>query len=83
MPDQTPRAKRRRTNNAGIMKIGEREIPVYLRDASETGVRVRVTTAVDIPDTVTLICRMEKIETTCRIIWRRGNDLGLRFEPGT
>lgn len=72
--------KRRRTNNAGLLKIGGKEFPVLLRDASQTGARVRLVTPCEIPDGVLLVVPMEKINSTCAVVWRRGNDLGLRFE---
>ena len=73
-------AKRRRTNNAGVLKIGSKEFPVLLRDASKTGARVRLTMPCDVPEHVTLVSAMEKISSACIVVWRRGNDLGLRFE---
>lgn len=73
-------AKRRRTNNAGLLKTGDREYPILLRDASKTGVRVRLVVPCDIPDRVTLVAQLEKIDSPCLVVWRRGNDLGLKFE---
>lgn len=77
---ETRIAKRRRTNNAGHLKTGDKEYPVFLRDASKTGARVRLMTAGDVPDRVTLVSQMEKINAPCVVVWRRGNDLGLKFE---
>lgn len=73
-------AKRRRTNRAGIIKTNGRELPVLLRDASATGARVRLVTPCDVPERVLLVAPMEKIDAACSVVWRRGNDLGLRFE---
>lgn len=73
-------AKRRRTNNAGIIKADDKEFPVLLRDASQTGARVRLVKPCGLPDHITLVSAMEKIDRPCVVVWRRGNDIGLRFE---
>lgn len=77
-------AKRRKTNNAGIIKVGDKEVPVLLRDASQTGARVRLVKSCELPDQITLVSAIEKIDMRCVVVWRRGNDIGLRFEtPAT
>lgn len=73
-------AKRRPTNKAGLIKADGKELPILLRDASATGARVRLVTPTDVPERFTLVAPMEKINATCTVVWRRGNDLGLRFE---
>ncbi len=73
-------ARRRRTNNFGIIKANDKELPVLLRDASETGARVRLVTPCEVPDELILVSPMEKIDARCVVVWRRGNDIGLRFE---
>lgn len=77
---ETRIARRRRTNNAGIIRTGEKEFPVLLRDASQTGARVRLVTPCELPDHITLVSSMEKINAECVVVWRRGNDIGLRFD---
>lgn len=73
-------AKRRRTNNAGIIRSGEKEFPVLLRDASATGARVRLVKPCELPEHVTFVSSLEKIDRPCVVVWRRGNDIGLKFE---
>jgi hypothetical protein len=77
---ETRVAKRRRTNNAGIIQVGNKEHPVLLRDTSTTGARVRLVNAVELPDRVQFVVAMEKINVPCVVVWRRGNDIGLKFE---
>lgn len=77
---ETRIAKRRKTNNAGIIKVGAKEVPVLLRDASQTGARVRLVKSCELPDQITLVSAIEKIDRPCVVVWRRGNDIGLRFE---
>ncbi len=78
--NETRAERRRRTNNFGIIKANDKELPVLLRDASSTGARVRLVTPCEVPGELTLVSAMEKIHRRCVVIWRRGNDLGLRFE---
>lgn len=81
MATQHPRApKRRQTNKVGVLKINDKEVTVLMRDASATGARVRLVTSSDVPQHVRLVSAMEKIDVACSVVWRRGNDLGLRFE---
>lgn len=77
---ETRQAKRRRTNNAGVIKVDDKEYPILLRDASQTGARVRLVKSCDLPDHVTLVSSMEKIDRPCVVVWRRGNDIGVRFD---
>jgi hypothetical protein len=81
MKQETRIAKRRRTNNFGILKTDGKDHAVLLRDASATGARVRLVTGGELPERLTLVAPMEKINAACVIVWRRGNDLGLKFEP--
>ena len=83
MKRETRIAKRHRTNNFGILKAGGKDHAVLLRDASATGARVRLVTPGDIPERLTLVAPMEKINAACVVVWRRGNDVGLRFEPSS
>jgi hypothetical protein len=81
MKQETRIAKRHRTNNFGVLKTDGKDLAVLLRDASATGARVRLVNAGDLPERLTLVAPMEKINAACVVVWRRGNDVGLRFEP--
>jgi hypothetical protein len=41
---------------------------------------VRLIAPCDVPERVTLVSQLEKINAPCIVVWRRGNDLGLKFE---
>jgi hypothetical protein len=71
---------RQLTNRAGIAKAGQKEIMVVLRNTSEEGACVRPVGSGSIPDRFRLIVAMEKIDTECVVVWRRGRDCGIRFE---
>lgn len=76
-------SKRRRTNNAAILMIGERQVPVLLRDVSGTGARIRLMAPRELPDRVHLVARMDKVDRECIVVWRRGKDCGLHFTAAT
>lgn len=50
-----------------------------LRDASAVGARMRLVRPVELPERFKLSAPMEKIDAECTLVWRRGNDIGVRF----
>ncbi|WP_414653661.1 PilZ domain-containing protein [Hyphomicrobium sp.] len=80
MRNETRVAKRRRTNCAGIVRAGQKEFTVLLRDLSPTGARVRVVSVGELPERVQLVAPMVRIDSHCIVVWRRGNDYGLHFQ---
>ncbi len=68
------------TNRAGIIKVGDKEHTVLLRNMSDDGACVRPVGTGNIPDRFRLTSPMEKIDTDCVVIWRRGRDCGVKFE---
>ncbi len=74
------RAKRRPTNQPGVITAGDREMTILLRDSSETGARLRAIGSSQIPDRFRLVSPMEKIDADCVVVWRRGRDCGVKFE---
>jgi len=72
---------RKRTNKAGIIKSAGKELTVLLRDLSDTGARMRLVSPGTIPDRFKLVAPLEKIDADCVVVWRRGSDCGVRFEP--
>jgi hypothetical protein len=73
-------APRRATNKAGIIKTDGKELTVVLRDLSTVGARLKLVGPGNIPDRFKLVAPMEKIDVECVVMWRRGSDLGVRFE---
>lgn len=68
------------SNRAGIARVGQKEITVVLRNTSDDGACVRAVGNGRIPDRFRLVVAMEKIDTDCVVMWRRGRDCGIRFE---
>ena len=77
---KSPRAPRRPTNVAGLAKFDNKQVTVVLRDRSETGARLRPVSKTQLPNSFRLVVPLEKIDIECVVVWRRGNDCGVRFE---
>lgn len=71
---------RKSTNKSGTIQIDEKEYVVVLRDISPDGARLRVMGNVTPPDRFKLIAPREHIEAECTVVWRRGSDIGVKFE---
>lgn len=55
-------------------------MPLFLRDLSATGARIKIVGQAQIPDRFRLIVPMEKVDKPCVVVWRRGTDCGVEFE---
>jgi PilZ domain len=75
------RALRRRVLKAGLVAYNERHstLSCTVRDISDTGARVRVDGSVSAPDTFELIIQIDGLEASCEVVWRNGNEVGVRF----
>jgi hypothetical protein len=81
MADNARANRRLPTNTAGLAKFDGKEVAVLLRDRSEGGARVRGVGSSKLPDRFRLVVPLEKIDTDCVVVWRRGSDCGVKFEP--
>lgn len=74
-------AQRRRVLKAGLVAYNERHatLSCTVRDISATGARVRVDGSVSAPDTFDLIIQIDGLEASCEVVWRNGNEVGVRF----
>ncbi|NJO36077.1 MAG: PilZ domain-containing protein [Rhodospirillales bacterium] len=72
---------RRRVLKAGVVAYNDRHVslPCTVRDVSATGARVRVDGSVSAPDTFELIIDIDGFEASCQVVWRKGNEIGVRF----
>jgi hypothetical protein len=68
------------TNAAGFSRFDGKVVPVFLRNRSAGGARVRVKSMTALPDRFHLVVQLEGIDRDCVVVWRRGNDCGVRFE---
>ena len=74
-------ALRRRVLKAGIAASNDRHLTVActVRDVSATGARLRAESSVGIPDTFELIIEVDGLEADCQVIWRKANEVGVKF----
>jgi hypothetical protein len=73
-------APRRRTLKGGSILFGVAPvIDCVIRNMSDTGAQLAVDSPVGIPDEFTLLIRPELIKRNCRVAWRKGNRIGIRF----
>ena len=74
-------APRRRTLKAGVAASNDRHLTVacVVRDVSATGARLRVDGSLTVPDTFELIIEVDGLEANCEVVWRKANEVGVRF----
>jgi hypothetical protein len=72
---------RRRVLKSGVVAYNNRHltVPCAVRDISETGARLRVDLPLQVPDTFELLIPLDGLEANCKVVWRRGTDVGIRF----
>jgi hypothetical protein len=66
---------------SGTIAYNDRHVTIActLRDMSATGARLRVDGSVTAPDTFELLIPLDGLEANCRVVWRAGQDLGVKF----
>ena len=74
-------ALRRRVLKAGVAASNDRHLTVActVRDVSATGARLRAESSVSIPDTFELIIEVDGLEADCQVVWRKANEVGVKF----
>jgi hypothetical protein len=77
-----PRAQRRRVLKAGIVAFNDRHstLPCTVRNVSDTGALIRMPGTLSPPDTFDLIIELDGLEASCTVMWRKGEDVGVRFD---
>jgi PilZ domain len=80
MADQR-RTPRRRTLKGGIILFDPAgAIDCVIRNMSESGAALEVESYAGIPDSFRLLSKLERIKRECRVSWRSGKKIGVRFE---
>ena len=72
--------RRQPSNRAGVARADDKEVTVVLRNTSDLGACLRPIGSGTIPDRFRLVVAMEKIDSECVVVWRRGRDCGIRYE---
>lgn len=70
---------RRRVLKAGIIETSG-GIDCFVRNISDSGASIEVSTPLFIPDHFTLTVPTDQIKRRCHIVWREGKRFGLAFE---
>ena len=80
--DQDRRQQRRR--NVRIASIltgnGKAAIPCVILDLSDGGARLHVHQPDEVPDRFRLLQIASSDENDCTVVWRRGNEMGVKFQ---
>ena len=83
MADEDRRTEARaKSVRAGLIRYDDPariEIDCVLLDLSVTGAQLDALGAVGVPDTVRLLVQAERLNRACRVVWRNGDRIGVRF----
>jgi len=75
-----PRSLRRRTIKGGTILFGATSaIDCVIRNMSDTGAALEVESQIGIPESFTLLIKPERTKRDCRVAWRSGKRIGIRF----
>jgi hypothetical protein len=73
-------APRHSVLRAGTILIGNGSINCMVRNLSNTGAMLSVTSSVGIPEHFTLILSPDGRHMSCRVVWRKEKRIGVTFE---
>jgi hypothetical protein len=78
--EERRKAVRRRTFKAGKIKIaGKSIIDCMVRNLTDKGASLEVSSPVGIPDTFELSIPIDNLTRKCRVSWRRERRIGVQF----
>jgi hypothetical protein len=77
--DEQRAAPRRRLLKSGKITFGGGAIDCTVRNFSETGAALDVSSPVGIPEHFTLMIEADHIDMPCRVIWRKQSRIGVCF----
>jgi hypothetical protein len=78
--DEGRKAPRHRVLKAGTISIGGAGISCTIRNLSETGAALDVSSPVGIPNEFVLIIEADNSVRQCRIVWRKERRIGVAFQ---
>ncbi|WFU17539.1 PilZ domain-containing protein [Bradyrhizobium sp. CB3481] len=78
--DEHRTAPRRRFLKAGKMSFGGGAIDCTVRNLSETGAALEVSSPVGVPEHFTLLIEADHIHVPCRVVWRKDTRIGVHFD---
>jgi hypothetical protein len=72
-------APRQRVLKAATIEFGGGAISCVVRNMSNTGAALEVTSPVGIPERFTLVVPQDRIARPCRVMWRKEKRIGVAF----
>lgn len=80
-PNKGRTADRRRVLKSGVIAYNGRHVTMTcgVRDFSASGARLLVQGSMTAPDTFELMIELDGLEAPCEVVWRRGQEVGVRF----
>jgi hypothetical protein len=78
MDERRDRA-RHRVLKAGTIEFGGGAISCTVRNLSDTGAALDVSSPVGIPDHFTLFVQVDGTHLACTVVWRKEKRIGVRF----
>jgi hypothetical protein len=77
---EKPVAPRHRVLKAGTIEFGGGAFDCIVRKVSKTGASFEVISPVAIPEKFTLAIPGDGLNFACRVIWRMGRGIGVKFD---
>ena len=77
---ETRVAPRVRVMKAAKINYGGDKHPCVIRDISSTGAALEFSDLIRIPDEFTLLMPEERLNLSCRVVWRSQYRVGVTFE---
>ena len=71
---------RHRVLKAGMIEFGGGVIDCTIRNVSNAGAALDVTSPIGIPDRFTLVLPGEGLHMACHVVWRKQRRLGVAFD---
>jgi len=78
--DEKRIAPRHRVLKAGTMEFGGGAIDCTVRNLSNTGAALEVTSPIGIPDQFILVLPADGLHMPCHVIWRKQKRIGVTFD---
>jgi hypothetical protein len=77
--EEVQRAPRHRVLKAGTISFGGAGISCTIRNLSDTGAALEVTSPIGIPQELTLLVETDHSSRQCRVVWRKERRIGVTF----
>ena len=77
--DERRDKSRHRVLKAGTIEFGGGAIDCTVRNFSDTGAALDVTSPLGIPEHFTLVVQADAVHLACTVVWRKEKRIGVRF----